>query len=72
MDIIITAEVSDYDTSICSRECPFLEDGVCILFHKELENTVLPEGRMWMDYTPTKQRCSNCSGMDKQIKSIRG
>jgi len=60
MEIIIKAQISDNDKDECGGGCPFLEDNTCLLFSKELEDIILPEGHVWNDCAPTKQRCSNC------------
>ena len=49
------------DESTCSNQCPFMEDGSCLLFSRELEDTVLEAGYVWAeDANPTKQRDYRC------------
>lgn len=54
-------EVDSEDDSTCGDNCAFLEYSECLLFSKDLEDTILPENLCWQDgVSPTKQRCHNC------------
>jgi hypothetical protein len=57
--MILTAEVSGQDDTVCGDGCRFLEDGGCLLFG-ELEETELPPGYEWNGCDPTRQRHWRC------------
>ena len=63
MEKSIKIQISDCDNDVCGFNCPFLEDDTCLLFSKELHDTILPEHYEWQD-SPTKDRCFQCFGFD--------
>jgi len=63
MEISIKIQVSDSESDVCGDNCPFLEYDTCLLFSKELNDTILPDNFEWQG-SPTKDRCFQCFGID--------
>ena len=56
-----TIKITLEDSNTCGRDCPFLEEDTCLLFHSDLNDTVLPANFQWQDgQIPTKQRHHRC------------
>lgn len=54
------------DATTCNQNCPFLEDGGCLLFNiYELDVVELAAGRCWQDgVEPHRRRAFKCTMLD--------